>query len=69
MTKATVEWSVQLLAAVILAEEMDEYSYLGESYARIYREDLMYIGFSYNDVSYLVLSRLSMLKRLGIAEE
>lgn len=66
MTKNTVEWAVKLIEATVLAEEMDEYSFVGENFSRVYRNDMLYIGFSHNDISYLVLSRLSLEKVLGI---
>lgn len=68
MDEETVAWVVKLVEATITAEEMDEYSHVGRGYARIWRGELMYISFAHQKVSYLVLSRLSMLKALEVEE-
>jgi len=60
MSKFTTDWIFMLQSAVIAAEEMDEYSYLDVQFARIERDGLNYVGFTYNDVLYLVLARQSM---------
>lgn len=66
MEKDTVEWVIKLVEATITAEQMDEYSFIGQQYARVHRDGLMYIAFSHGDVSYIILSRLSMERALGI---
>ncbi|AQT28077.1 putative virion structural protein [Vibrio phage pVa-21] len=60
LNKYTTDWIFMLQNAVIAAEEMDEYSYLDVEYARVERDGLFYVGFSYDNVLYMVLSRLSM---------
>jgi hypothetical protein len=60
MDKRTTDWVHMLYGAVIAAEEMDEYSYLDVEYARVERDGLMFVGFSYENVLYLVLARTSM---------
>lgn len=59
MTANTVEFLQKLLVAIIAAEEMDEYSYIGASLSRITRNGMLYVGFSHGDVGFLVLSRSS----------
>lgn len=56
----TTTWIMQIMSAIIAAEEMDEYSYLGVQLSRIVRDDFTYVGFSYKNVLYMVLSRGSM---------
>lgn len=68
MSASTVEFITKLTTAVIAAEEMDEYSYIGATLARIQRDGYLYVGFSHDDVSFLVLSRGSLEKRLALAE-
>lgn len=60
LNKYTTDWIIMLQGAIIAAEEMDEYSYLDVMYARVERDGLTYVGFSYDNVLYMVLSRLSM---------
>ena len=59
MTANTVEFLQKLLVAIIAAEEMDEYSYIGASLSRITRNGMLYVGFSHGDAGFLVLSRSS----------
>lgn len=56
----TTEWIIKLQGAIIEAEEMDEYSYLGVNFSRIERDGKVFVGFSYEDILYLILSRGSM---------
>lgn len=65
MSKHTTEWIKHLIEAIIAAEEMDEYSYIGAGLARVKREDMLYVAFEYDNLLYLVLSRKSMLDALG----
>lgn len=65
MSASTVEFITKLTTAVIAAEEMDEYSYIGATMSRITRDDILYVGFSHEDVSFLVASRGSMEKILA----
>ena len=67
MSASTVEFITKLTTAVIAAEEMDEYSYIGATLARIQRDGYLYVGFSHDDVSFLVLSRGSLEKQLALA--
>lgn len=60
LNKYTTDWIIMLQGAIIAAEEMDEYSYLDVEYARVERDGFTYVGFSYDNVLYMVLSRLSM---------
>ena len=66
MSRDTVEWTLKLIEATVTAEQMDEYSFIGQQYSRIFRDGMMFIGFSHGDVSYLILSRMSMERILGI---
>lgn len=65
MSENTVEFLQKLLTAIIAAEEMDSYSYIGASLSRIIRNGMLYVGFSHGDTGFLVLSRLSQEKRLA----
>lgn len=49
-----------LLAAVIAAESLDEYTYLDVELARVVKGDYTYVSFEYDNVLYMVLSRGSM---------
>lgn len=60
MDKYHTDWIKMLLNAVIAAEEMDEYSYLDLEYAKVEKDGRLYVGFSYDNILFLVLSRLSM---------
>jgi len=60
MATRTTDFIIKLQAAVIAAETIDDYTYLDVSLARIERDGFTYVGFSYEDVLYLILSRNSM---------
>ncbi len=60
MSPRTVAWVRKLLTGIIIAEEMDEYTIIDSQYSRIEKDGRTYIGFDYEDVLYLVLTRLSM---------
>lgn len=60
MSQFTTDFIKALIKAVIAAETIDEYSFLDNTMSRIVREDRLYVGFDYDDVLYLVLSRNSM---------
>lgn len=60
MEKRTALFIQQLVNAVIAAEEMDEYSYIGAGLARITRNGRLYVVFEYENFLYLILSRKSM---------
>lgn len=68
MASGTVEFVQKLIEAVIAAEEMDEYSYIGATLSRITRDGMLYVGFSHNDVEFLVLSRSSQEKALAVVQ-
>lgn len=60
MQPKTTQFITELQKAVIVAEEMDEYTYLDHTLARIERNGRDYIGFEYDDVLFLVLIRNHM---------
>lgn len=60
MKPFTANWVKLLLRAVIVAEEMDDYTILDPEYSRIEKDGRIYIGFAYDDILYLILTRLSM---------
>lgn len=60
MDKRTVLFVQKLVEATIAAEEMDEYSYIGASLARIKRNNRLYVAFEYENFLYLVLGRKYM---------
>ena len=60
MSSYTTEFILKFVEAIIAAEEMDEYSYIGATLSRIKRCNLLYVGFSHGNLSFLVLSRLSL---------
>lgn len=60
MPQRVTDWIFKIQGAIIAAEEMDEYSYLGLEYARVERNGLQYVGFTYDNVLYLVMARTSM---------
>lgn len=66
MPADTVEFIQKLVGATIAAEMMDEYSYVGQNYVHITRNGVDYVGFSHGDINYLVVSRLSLGKVLGV---
>lgn len=68
MSASTVEFITKLTTAVIAAEEMDEYSYIGATMSRITRDGILYVGFSHEDVSFLVVSRGSLEKILAASQ-
>lgn len=63
MSATTIEWMTLFVRAIITAEEMDEYSYVDVDFARVERDDDTYIGFSYDNVLYLILTRNSLLAK------
>jgi hypothetical protein len=65
MSADTVEWMTMFVRAVITAEEMDEYSYVDVEFSRIERDGNMYIGFSHENVLYLILTRNALLEGLA----
>lgn len=66
MAASTVEFAVKLVTAVITAEEMDEYSFVGVNQTRVFRNNMMYVCFDHDDVGYYILSRMSMAKILKV---
>lgn len=63
MNPYTAEFTRKLIEATIIAEEMDEYSFIKDGYAKIVKDDQTFIGFEYDNVLYLILSRLSFLEK------
>lgn len=68
MDKRTTDWIFMLQSAVIAAEEMDEYSYLDVQFAKIERDGLNYVGFSYENVLYMILARSSMSEAMPVID-
>ncbi len=60
ISDTTYNWLMMLTKALITAEEMDEYSFIGADLARIERDGRMHVGFEFDKVLYLVLARGSM---------
>ena len=65
MSVETIEWMTMFVRAVIAAEEMDEYSYVDVDLSRVERDGNMYIGYSIDNVLYLVLTRNALLAKHG----
>ncbi len=60
MLANTIDFIKTLIKAIIAAETIDDYSFLDNTLSRIVRDDRLYVGFDFDDVLYVVLSRGSM---------
>lgn len=61
MDSRTLGFIRLLIKAIITAEEIDEYSYVADEFARLERDGSIYVIFEYEDIQYTVLSRNSLL--------
>ena len=65
MSDKTIAFVLLLTEAIIAAEGLDEYSYIGVNLSRVTRNGITYIGFSHLNNLYLVVSRTSLLANIG----
>lgn len=66
LSSRTQEWSYMLLDLLQTAESMTEFTIIPPGYSRIVRNDIVYAVKDYEGMEYLMATRLSTIKALGI---